>query len=302
MKKGIIFNVERYTVHDGPGIRTTVFFKGCPMRCWWCHNPEGQSKRFELVYKQGRCDGCGECANSCSTSAITLLSNRVAITRKRCIVCGACAGRCPTEALSVAGEEMSVEQVMTIIEKDMPFYGESDGGVTFSGGEPLQQPDFLEALVKECVERNIHVALDTCGYAPSNVMDRFLDKIDLFLYDIKIIDPAKHRKYTGVSNELILENAKRIASEGARLSISIPIIPMINDGEDDIDKTGKFIASLGNVEWVSLLPYHRMGIDKYGNLGKRYKLKDVQTPSPQRMETIKEKLETFGLRVRVEER
>jgi pyruvate formate lyase activating enzyme len=197
---------------------------------------------------------------------------------------------------------MSVEQVMTIIEKDMPFYGESDGGVTFSGGEPLQQPDFLEAVVKECVERNIHVALDTCGYAPSNVMDRFLDKIDLFLYDIKIIDPAKHRKYTGVSNELILENAKRIASEGARLSISIPIIPMINDGEDDIDKTGKFIASLGNVEWVSLLPYHRMGIDKYGNLGKRYRLKDVQTPSHQRMETIKEKLETFGLRVRVEER
>jgi len=217
-------------------------------------------------------------------------------------MCGACAGKCSTEALSLVGEKMNVGQVMTIIEKDMPFYGESDGGVTFSGGEPLQQPDFLEALVNECTERNIHTVLDTCGYAPPKVVDRFLGKINLFLYDIKIFDSAKHQKYTGMSNELILENAQRIASSGAKLSVSIPIVPQINDDEENIERTGKFLASLKKVEWVSLLPYHRMGVDKYENLGKPYRLKDTKTPSHQRMQMIKEKLEAFGLDVRVEER
>jgi len=197
---------------------------------------------------------------------------------------------------------MNVEQVITIIEKDMPFYGESEGGVTFSGGEPLQQPDFLEALVNECTERNIHTVLDTCGYAPPKVVDRFLGKINLFLYDFMIFDSAKHQKYTGVSNELILENAQRIASSDTRLSVSIPIVPQINDDEENIERTGKFLASLKKVKWVSLLPYHRMGVDKYENLGKPFRLKDTKTPSHQRMQMIKEKLETFGLNIRVEER
>jgi pyruvate formate lyase activating enzyme len=197
---------------------------------------------------------------------------------------------------------MNVEQVMTIIEKDMPFYGESEGGVTFSGGEPLQQPDFLEALVNECAKRKIDTVLDTCGYAPSKVVDRFLSKINLFLYDLKIFNSAKHQKYTGVSNELILENAQRIALSGTKLSVSIPIISQINDDEENIERTGKFLASLKKVEWVSLLPYHRMGVDKYENLGKPFRLKGTRTPSHQKMQMIKEKLETFGLNIRVEER
>lgn len=302
MKTGIVFNVEKYAIHDGPGIRTTVFFKGCPLRCWWCHNPEGQSQRFELVYRQGRCNGCSECISKCSTGAISYLPERLAINRKHCTICGACAGKCSTEALSLVGEKMNVEQVMTIIEKDMPFYGESEGGVTFSGGEPLQQPDFLEAVVNECAKRKIDTVLDTCGYAPAKIVDRFLSKISLFLYDIKIFDSAKHQKYTGVSSELILENARRIASSGARLSVSIPIVPQINDDEENIERTGKFLASLKKVEWVSLLSYHKMGVDKYENLGKPYRLKDTKTPSHQRMQMIKEKLEAFGLDVRVEER
>ncbi len=230
------------------------------------------------------------------------MSNRVTIDRKRCTICGACARKCPTEASSVAGGRVNVEQVMTIIEKDVPFYSESHGGVTFSGGEPLQQPDFLEALVDECAKRKIDTVLDTCGYAPPKIVERFLGKINLFLYDLKIFDSAKHQKYTGVSNELILENAQRIALSGTKLSVSIPIVPQINDDEENIERTGKFLASLKKVEWVSLLPYHRMGVDKYENLGKPFRLKDTKTPSHQRMQMIKEKLETFGLNIRVEER
>lgn len=302
MTKGVLFNIEKYAIHDGPGIRTTLFFKGCPLHCWWCHNPEGQNSRRELVYKQGRCIICKECLPRCPAGAIVSGSNRVIINRKTCIQCGECAEKCPTEALSVAGDELTVPQVMAMIEEDVSFYDESDGGVTFSGGEPLLQPDFLEALVDECMKRKIHTALDTCGYSPRTVMNRFLGKIDLFLYDIKMINPAKHKKYTGVSNELILENARRIASKGAGLSISIPIVPTINDCEDDIDEAGRFIASLRNVEWVSILPYHRMGIEKYANLGRPYRLGPILQPSNQRMLEIRGQLETFGLDVRVEER
>jgi len=302
MKKGIVFNVEKYAIHDGPGIRTTVFFKGCPLRCWWCHNPEGQSRSFELVYRHRRCIECGECVKSCTRKALAYLSKQVVIDRKRCTVCGVCAQKCPSEALSIVGKKMSVEEVTKIIERDMPFYNESRGGVTFSGGEPLLQPDFLEALLKECIKRDINTVLDTSGYAPPNIVDRFCRKVDLFLYDIKIMDDSKHKKYTGMSNKLILKNAQRIVKNGSRLAVSLPIIPLINDDEENIEKTGEFLASLKNVEWVSLLPYHKIGVEKYENLGKPYRLDETQAPSSRKMGIIKEKLEVFGIEVRVEER
>jgi pyruvate formate lyase activating enzyme len=302
MKSGVVFNVEKYAIQDGPGIRTTVFFKGCPLRCWWCHNPEGQSRSFELVFKPSRCIECGECIKSCNRQALAYVSKRVVVDRKRCTVCGACVRRCQSEALSIAGKKMSVEEVMRVIEKDIPFYDESEGGVTFSGGEPLLQPDFSEALIEECIKRGIDTALDTSGYAPPNIMDRFCRKVDLFLYDIKVMDDVKHRKYTGVSNRLILKNLQRIVKNGARAEISLPIIPLINDDEENIEKTGQFLALLKSIESVSLLPYHRMGVDKYKSLGKRYKLSETQTPSPEKMKMVKEKLEAFGFKVRVEER
>jgi pyruvate formate lyase activating enzyme len=298
MKKGRIFNIEKYAIHDGPGIRTTVFFKGCPLRCWWCHNPEGQNPRNELVYREGRCIGCGECVKKCPRKALSCSSEKVILNRKSCNVCGACAQVCPSEALSIAGQEKSVEEVVEAIERDMAFYEESEGGVTFSGGEPLLQPDFLEALLGECNERGIHTALDTSGHASQKVVDRVSRKVSLFLYDMKSMDEAKHKKYTGVSNKLVLKNLQRLVKNGCDVAVSLPIIPGANDCEENVRRTGEFISSLQNVKYVSLLPYHKAGVAKYKNLGRHYKLEKVQPPSPREIEMLKERLEAFGLKVK----
>ncbi len=299
MKKGTIFNIEKYTIHDGPGIRTTVFFKGCPLRCWWCHNPEGQNSRHELVFRESRCVGCGECVKNCSKKALSLTSSHVTLNKDSCDRCGACAQVCSSEALSIVGKEISVEETIKEIEKDRAFYDESGGGVTFSGGEPLLQPDFLNAILRECNERDIHTTLDTSGYASQEVVDRICDKVDLFLYDIKTMDDSNHKKYTGVSNKLILQNLERLAKNGRDIAISLPIIPRINDDETNILRTGEFISSLHSVKYVSLLAYHKTGVDKYKNLGRSYRLGKTQSPRSKKMETVKKKLEAFGLKVKI---
>ncbi len=299
MRKGRIFNIEKYAVHDGPGIRTTVFLKGCPLRCWWCHNPEGQNPRNELVYREGRCIGCGECVRKCPRKALSCSSKRVILNRKSCNVCGACAQVCPSEALSIAGQEKSVDEVVEAIERDVAFYEESEGGVTFSGGEPLLQPDFLEALLSECNERGIHTTLDTSGYASQKVVDSVSRKVDLFLYDLKSMDDARHKKYTGVSNKLVLKNLQRLVKNGCDVAVSLPIIPGANDCEENVRRTGEFISSLQNVKYVSLLPYHKAGVAKYKNLGRHYRLEKVQPPSPREIDMLRERLEAFGLKVRI---
>lgn len=298
MKKSMVFNIEKYAIHDGPGIRTTVFLKGCPLRCWWCHNPEGQSPEPELIFRESRCIGCGECVENCTSKALSLLSERAALNRETCNACGNCAQICPTEALSIVGREMSVDETIQEIEKDSVFYDESEGGVTFSGGEPLLQPDFLDAVLHACNERKIHTTVDTSGYTSQKVIDRILDKVDLFLYDIKIMDDVNHRKYTGVSNKIILQNLERLAKNGSNIMISLPIIPNINDDEDQILTTAEFISSLQSVEQISLLPYHRTGVDKYKNLGRPYRLNGTRPPSSQKMRMIREKLEAVGLKVK----
>lgn len=204
---------------------------------------------------------------------------------------------CPSDALSIAGKQMSVKEILEEIEKDRTFYEESRGGVTFSGGEPLMQPDFLNALLKECKERAIHTAVNTCGFAQYEIIDRIRDKVDLFLYDIKTMDNRKHRKYTGASNEQILKNLKKLAESGSSIVISFPIIPGINDDDKNVTRTAEFISSLPNIQQVNLLPYHRAGIEKYKNLGKPYKLDKIQPPSNQRVKSVKEKMEAFGIRV-----
>lgn len=204
---------------------------------------------------------------------------------------------CPSDALSIAGKQMTVKEILEEIEKDRTFYEESRGGVTFSGGEPLMQPDFLNALLKECKERAIHTAVNTCGFAQYEIIDRIRDKVDLFLYDIKTMDNRKHRKYTGASNEQILKNLKKLAESGSSIVISFPIIPGINDDDKNVTRTAKFISSLPNIQQVNLLPYHRAGIEKYKNLGKPYKLDKIQPPSNQRVKSVKEKMEAFGIRV-----
>lgn len=297
MKNGVIFDIRKYSIHDGPGIRTTVFFKGCPLRCWWCHNPEGQDVEPELVYRKSRCIGCDECSKSCQREAISLVAQSISVNREKCVPCNNCCRVCPSDALSIAGKQMTVKEILEEIEKDRTFYEESRGGVTFSGGEPLMQPDFLNALLKECKERAIHTAVNTCGFAQYEIIDRIRDKVDLFLYDIKTMDNRKHRKYTGASNEQILKNLKKLAESGSSIVISFPIIPGINDDDKNVTRTAKFISSLPNIQQVNLLPYHRAGIEKYKNLGKPYKLDKIQPPSNQRVKSVKEKMEAFGIRV-----
>jgi len=299
MKNGVIFDIRRYAIHDGPGIRTTVFLKGCPLRCWWCHNPEGQDIKPELVYRKNRCTGCGECLTSCQREALSLMAKSVSVDREKCVPCDNCSHVCPSDALAIAGKQVSVKEVLEEIEKDRTFYEESGGGVTFSGGEPLLQPDFLNALLHECKERAIHTVVDTCGFVQYEIIERMRDKVDLFLYDIKTMDNRKHKKYTGASNEQILKNLKALAEKGSSIVISFPIIPSINDDDENVTRTAKFISSLFNIQQVNLLPYHRAGIEKYKSLGKSYKLDKIQPPSSQRINFVKEKMEAFGMKVGV---
>jgi len=294
----MIFDFKKYAIDDGPGIRTTIFLKGCPLRCWWCHNPEGQVLQRELMFRKTRCNGCGECEEGCPKKVISGTASQISFQRKYCELCGECSQRCPTEALTIVGKEISLDEVVKEVDKDLIFYDESDGGVTFSGGEPLLQLDFLNALLEECKNRNIRTALDTSGYATPKAIDKISDKVDLFLYDIKMMDDAEHRKYTGVSNKLILENFKKLAEKGSNILVRMAVIPGINDSEDNITETAEFILTYG-VKNLSLLPYHRAGIEKYKNLGRIYKLKKTEAPSDARLNSIKEKLETFGLKVRI---
>ena len=297
MKSGMIFDISKYAIHDGPGIRTTVFFKGCPLHCWWCHNPEGQDLGPELVYRKSRCIGCGECAKNCQQEAISLGNQYISVNRENCVMCGNCSRVCPSDALSIAGKQTSVKEILEEIEKDETFYDESGGGVTLSGGEPLLQPDFLNALLDKCKEKAIHTTVDTCGFAKCEIIDRICGKVDLFLYDIKTMDDKMHRKYTGASNEQILKNLKKLAENGSSIVISFPIIPSINDDDENVTRTAKFISSLPNIQQVNLLPYHRAGIEKYNNLGKPYKLDKIQPPSNQRIKSIRKEMEAFGIRV-----
>ncbi|HML33459.1 trans-4-hydroxy-L-proline dehydratase activase [Sporomusa sphaeroides] len=296
MIAGTVFNIQKYSIHDGPGIRTTVFFKGCPLACWWCHNPESLSAKTEIVFLQNKCIGCGDCVKSCTNAAITLTSQGIKRNETKCSLCKMCVEACPTGAMEQLGQKRTVAEVMREIEKDNIFYEESGGGVTFSGGEALYQLEFLDALLTACKAKRIHTALDTSGYAPWEAIDRIADKVDLFLYDIKLMDDKKHKKYTGASNKLILENLKKLAADQRRIWIRIPVIPGINDDEKNIKDLGDFLSSL-NLRDVYLLPYHNIAIDKYARLGKTYPLPELASLSDKQMDNVIEILKASSLHI-----
>lgn len=295
---GIIFNIQRYSIHDGPGIRTTVFLKGCPLSCWWCQNPESQLSGQEMIFWGDRCIGCGACSTICPSGAIQI-KNGIPITEKeKCILCGKCIEKCPAIAREMIGEKLTAEEVIKEIEKDLVFYEESGGGVTFSGGEPLRQSEFLEGLLNGCREKKIHTAVDTSGYISWEILNKINPKVDLFLYDLKLMDNERHKKYTGVSNEIILENLEKLSSIHNNIFIRFPVIPGINDDYQNIRKLGEFLSSL-EITQVNLLSYHYIGKDKYRRLRSAYKLAATQPPSKEKLSEVSAILRKFNLNVKL---
>ena len=276
---GTILDIKRYAIHDGPGIRTTVFLKGCPLSCEWCHNPESQRARPEILYYEERCTLCEACVSACKQGALEVVGDRLQLDQSLCIGCGDCVPVCPNGARELTGRQMNVEQVVSEIVKDTLFYEESGGGVSFSGGEPLMQADFVRAVAARCVELDIHTALDTSGFAPEAELMKVADVIDLFLYDIKTLDDAAHIAYTGVSNRSILRNLRNIDEMGKQIWIRYPLVPGVNDVERSLMDLIALVTSLKSVERVNVLPYHRAGAGKYARLGREYNFSRTEEPS-----------------------
>lgn len=299
MLTGTIFDLVKYSIHDGPGIRTTVFLKGCPLTCHWCHNPESQKMVPEIMLRAGRCIKCGDCFTVCSNKAISGVSGKLRTTGSKCMTCGKCVAVCSTGAREIAGRRITVKETMQEIEKDAIFYGESGGGVTFSGGEPFSQPEFLYALLVSCKDKGFHTAVDTAGFVETEVLLRVGREVDLFLYDLKIMDDKMHKKYTGVSNELILKNLQELATFHENINVRFPLIPSINDDDENIAQTCEFVASLKGMVNISILPYHSTGVGKYKRLKRENKFSQPGTPSAEKINRIKEKLAKYGLKVTI---
>lgn len=288
--QGMVFDIRKFSLHDGPGIRTTVFFKGCPLSCLWCHNPESQSSAQELMLWDSRCVRCERCLSACPLSAIQRLDGRVITDRAVCTIAAgceaACAAACAADARQVVGVRMSAEAVMREVERERPFYEESGGGATFSGGEPLAQPAFLAELLRRSKALDIHTALDTSGLAPWRVIDGLREIVDVFLYDLKAFDDARHRRLTGVSNRQILRNLRRLSELGQRIIVRVPVIPGVNDDPRDLQALIDFTAALPHLERVDLLPFHPTAAGKYERLGRANPLLDLKSPSAGYMEEL----------------
>lgn len=279
MTSGIISHIQRFSIHDGPGARTTVFLMGCPLRCFWCHNPETLTYRPEPIHNPDKCLRCLNCVVACPTGALRKDSTL-------CVSCFKCADACPPKALSSSGRITGAIELMEEVLRDKQMYGRTGGGVTFSGGEPTVQHEFLDEMLGLCAAESVHTAIDTSGLCNSGVFLRLCRKASFVLLDLKHMDSKQHSKMTGKPNELILENAKLLAENGIRMEIRIPIIPGYNDDEENLIETARFAGSLSTVESMTLLGYHKLGLSKYFGLGRRQSDPGIEVPDRARMERI----------------
>jgi pyruvate formate lyase activating enzyme len=301
--KGIIFDVKRFATSDGPGIRTLVFLKGCPLKCRWCANPESQSVAPELIYYSKNCMGCGRCVAACPQGAIQPNPNTgsLMVDRKKCTACGKCVDVCYYEARKLVGQETTVSELIKTIRKDKQFYDNSNGGVTLTGGEPLSQPDFSRELLKACKQAGISTAMETSGYAPWQQIEGILPYLDLLFLDIKQVDPELHREFTGVSNAQILGNLAQLNEKfGGDLIVRIPFIPNCNNSDEIISRMIEFVSHFKTVKRIEVLPYHRFGITKYAGLDRHYDLEGVDAVRKQDLEYLQKLGNRLSITVQVD--
>lgn len=296
MSDSLIFDIKRYAINDGPGIRVVIFFKGCNLHCAWCHNPEGISYGMEKMFAPAKCIRCGTCVEVCPEKAVTLTSEGIVTDPDICKVHGRCAEVCPTKAIEMSGKAMTADEIMNAIEKERVFFDHSGGGVTFSGGEPLLHIPLLTKLLDECGRRGIHRAVDTAGNVSSKVITDIAARTDLFLYDLKMMDPVLHKKWTNVSNERLLSNLILLAETGADIIIRIPLMGGINDTEENIDQSARFISSLaGERKQVNLLPFHKIAQNKYMKLGRPGSFELFSEPGREKLTGIIEQFRAYGI-------
>lgn len=296
MKNVYITNIQKYSIHDGDGIRTTIFFKGCPLRCSWCHNPETQNYEKEIMYNKEQCTKCRQCIEICPQKAIHVKEEYMFTEKEICKVCGTCTDYCLQNARNIAGKHYSVSELVKEVEKDYLFYEESGGGVTLSGGEVMAMDmEYVEKLVKEFHKRGIRVNIDTCGFTCYENFKKILEVIDTFLYDLKLIDNKLHKKYTGVDNTLILDNLKKLYKDKAKIYIRIPLIEGVNAEEKHVSDIIKYLLS-NNIRphRINLLPYHNTGMSKYYKLQKIYEGDNWRAPDPKKMQEYKKEFEKYG--------
>lgn len=295
--EGTLFNIQRYSIHDGPGIRTIPFFKGCPLSCQWCSNPESQRLKPELMFNKIRCVHCGKCVDACPRQALAF-THPYFVDREKCNQCGECADVCPTHALEMKGTRMSVAQVIDALKKEETLFRRAGGGVTLSGGEPLTQPEFARELLKACKDKGWHTAIETTAYAPKRVIKEIFPFIDVALTDIKAINPFIHKRYTGVDNRIILENLLRIA-QITQLVVRVPVIPGVNDNIEEIHAITEFAKLLRGVDTLHLLAYHTYGENKYALLGRIYPMGETALVSEEKMEQLKAEVEAQGFHCQI---
>ncbi len=294
-----IFAIKRYALHDGPNIRTTIFFKGCPLACWWCHNPEGIDFHSKVLFLAEKCVGCGECVGHCPEKALGLTSKGVFRDDDKCTSCATCVQICPALAHEATGRSMSIAEIITEIKKELPFFDQSGGGITCSGGEPLSQPESLLALLQACGKLGIHRAVDTSGFAPVETLLEVARHCELFLYDVKHMDSPTHERFTGVANDLILANLKALGDDGHAIRVRIPLIVGVNDDGKNIHATGAFIADCKGVQGIDILPYHPSAIAKYRKLGEIYKGASLTVPTKAHLAGVAEILKKYVVDVNI---